>query len=136
MHTENSLIDAALRGWKSNVERVGDLFGTLSPEQLEQQVTPREKPPDLSVGTSYSGERRALAAARHWRTASPGTRRNVHFETRRIHRTYGDGSISQVGMGQDQPEALGRIFEVLAGELGRAAYRRFGGRVQAGTKSK
>src|SRR5215831_12925425 len=40
MSTENSLIDAALRGWKSNVERVDNLFGTLSPEQLEQQVTP------------------------------------------------------------------------------------------------
>jgi len=40
MSTENSLIDAALRGWKSNVERVDKLFGTLSPEQLEQQVTP------------------------------------------------------------------------------------------------
>src|SRR5260370_37914490 len=40
MTTENSLIDAALRGWKSNVERIDKLFGTLSPEQLEQQVTP------------------------------------------------------------------------------------------------
>ncbi len=40
MSTENSLIDAALRGWKSNVERVDKLFGTLSPEQLEQQVAP------------------------------------------------------------------------------------------------
>ena len=40
MSTENSLIDAALRGWKSNVERVDKLFGTLSPEQLEQQVKP------------------------------------------------------------------------------------------------
>ena len=40
MTTENSLIDAALRGWKSNVERVDNLFGTLSPEQLEQQVAP------------------------------------------------------------------------------------------------
>src|SRR5882762_4273934 len=37
---ENSLIDAALRGWKSNVERAGSLFGTLSPEQLEQQLAP------------------------------------------------------------------------------------------------
>src|SRR5882762_1878170 len=35
----------------------------------------RQKPPDLSLGASCSGERRALAAARHWRTASPGTRR-------------------------------------------------------------
>src|SRR5215813_11031966 len=40
MSTENSLIDAALRGGKSNVERVDKLFGTLSPGQLEQQVTP------------------------------------------------------------------------------------------------
>ena len=40
MSTETSFIDAALRGWKSNVERVDNLFGTLSPEQLEQQVAP------------------------------------------------------------------------------------------------
>ena len=40
MGTENSLIDAALRGWKSNVERADKLFGALSPEQLEQQVAP------------------------------------------------------------------------------------------------
>ena len=40
MSMENSLIDAALRGWKSNVERADNLFGTLSPKQLEQQVAP------------------------------------------------------------------------------------------------
>src|SRR5215468_2346260 len=40
MSTENSLVDAALRGWKSNVERVDKLIGTLSPEQLEQEVSP------------------------------------------------------------------------------------------------
>jgi hypothetical protein len=40
MSMENSLIDAALRGWKLNVERADKLFGTLSPEQLEQQVAP------------------------------------------------------------------------------------------------
>jgi hypothetical protein len=40
MSMEDSLIDAALRGWKSNVERADKLFGTLSPEQLEQQVAP------------------------------------------------------------------------------------------------
>jgi hypothetical protein len=40
MSMEDLLIDAGLRGWKSNVERVDKLFGTLSPEQLEQQVTP------------------------------------------------------------------------------------------------
>src|SRR6266403_1590315 len=36
MTTENSLIDSALRGWKSNVERADKLFGSLSPRELEQ----------------------------------------------------------------------------------------------------
>jgi len=40
MTTETSLIDSALRGWKSNVERADKLFGPLSPEQLEQEVAP------------------------------------------------------------------------------------------------
>jgi hypothetical protein len=40
MATENSLIDSALRGWKSNVERADKLFGTLSPGELEQEVAP------------------------------------------------------------------------------------------------
>ena len=40
MTTEKSLIDSALRGWKSNVERAEKLFAGLSPEQLEQEVAP------------------------------------------------------------------------------------------------
>jgi DinB superfamily len=40
MTTEKSLIDSALRGWKFNVERAEELFGTLSPEQLEREVAP------------------------------------------------------------------------------------------------
>ena len=40
MTAEKSLIDAALRGWKFNVERAEKLFGGLSPEQLEQEVAP------------------------------------------------------------------------------------------------
>jgi hypothetical protein len=40
MTTEKSLIEAALRGWKFNVERAEELFGRLSPEQLEQEVAP------------------------------------------------------------------------------------------------
>ena len=40
MITEKSLIDSALRGWKSNVERADKLFGGLSSEQLEQEVAP------------------------------------------------------------------------------------------------
>jgi len=38
MTTEISLIDSALRGWKSNLERANRLFGDLSPGQLEQEV--------------------------------------------------------------------------------------------------
>jgi hypothetical protein len=40
MTTEKSLIDSALRGWKSNVEQADKLFGGLSPDQLEQDVAP------------------------------------------------------------------------------------------------
>jgi DinB superfamily len=40
MTTEQSLVDSALRGWKSNVERADKLFETLSPGQLEQEVAP------------------------------------------------------------------------------------------------
>ena len=49
MSTENSLIDAALRGWKSNVEPVDKLSGVLSLEQLEQ---------GRRRGTRMSGEAR------------------------------------------------------------------------------
>jgi len=28
------MIDAALRSWKGNVDRIGKFFGALSPEQL------------------------------------------------------------------------------------------------------
>jgi len=40
MAVERSLIDSALRGWKSNVERADKLFGALSPGELEQEVAP------------------------------------------------------------------------------------------------
>ena len=40
MTTEKSLIDSALRGWKSNVERAEKLFGDLSANQLQQEVAP------------------------------------------------------------------------------------------------
>jgi hypothetical protein len=32
------MIDATLRSWKSNVDRIGKFFGALSPKQLEQEV--------------------------------------------------------------------------------------------------
>ena len=40
MTTEKSLIDSALRGWKFNVDRAEELFGGLSPEELEREVAP------------------------------------------------------------------------------------------------
>src|SRR5207253_8208190 len=40
MTLETSLIDLALRNWRSNVDRAGKLFGNLSQEQLLQEVAP------------------------------------------------------------------------------------------------
>src|SRR4029077_3478319 len=40
MTLETSLIDSALRNWRSNVDRAGNLFGNLSQEQLLQEVAP------------------------------------------------------------------------------------------------
>jgi hypothetical protein len=40
MTLETSLVDSALRNWRSNVDRVSKLFGDLSKEQLLQEVAP------------------------------------------------------------------------------------------------
>src|SRR6266849_480816 len=40
MTLETSLIDSALRNWRSNVDRAGKLFGNLSQEKLLQEVAP------------------------------------------------------------------------------------------------
>ena len=40
MTFETSLIDSALRNWRSTVDRAGKLFGSLSQEQLLQEVAP------------------------------------------------------------------------------------------------
>jgi hypothetical protein len=40
MTLETSLIDSALRNWRSNVDRTGKFFGNLSQEQLLQEVAP------------------------------------------------------------------------------------------------
>src|SRR5260370_22259814 len=40
MTLETSLIDSALRNWRSNIDRAGKLFGNLSQEQLLQEVAP------------------------------------------------------------------------------------------------
>src|SRR5215469_15864058 len=38
MTIETSLIDSALRNWRSNIDRTDKLFGNLSQEQLLQEV--------------------------------------------------------------------------------------------------
>jgi hypothetical protein len=40
MTLETSLVDSALRNWRSNVDRVSKLFGDLSQDQLLQEVAP------------------------------------------------------------------------------------------------
>jgi DinB family protein len=40
MNPEALLIDSALRGWKSNVDRTTKFFGALTEEQLHEQVAP------------------------------------------------------------------------------------------------
>ena len=42
MTLETSLVDSALRNWRSNVDRTGKLFGNLSQEQLLQEVAPEK----------------------------------------------------------------------------------------------
>ena len=37
---ETRMIDSALRAWRSNADRIDKFFGALSPEQLEQEITP------------------------------------------------------------------------------------------------
>lgn len=40
MATVSSLIDSALRTWKTNIDRTGKLFNALSEEQLQQEIAP------------------------------------------------------------------------------------------------
>ena len=40
MISETSFIDAALRSWKANVDRVDTFFGALSREELQREIAP------------------------------------------------------------------------------------------------
>jgi hypothetical protein len=40
MNSEQKLVDAAVRSWKSNVERVEKFFDGLSDEELQQEIAP------------------------------------------------------------------------------------------------
>src|SRR6266478_4420702 len=108
MTTENSLIDSALRGWKSNVERADKLFEALSPGQLEQEVAP--------------GRNRLIYLWGHLAAANDGLLPLL-------------GIIAQSRMARNQPEAVGGFLEVLGLGLGAAAYRGVGRGFRAGAAS-
>ena len=40
MTAEQTFVDSALRSWRSNVDRAGKFFGSLTNEELELQVAP------------------------------------------------------------------------------------------------
>lgn len=40
MTLEQTFVDSALRSWRSNMDRAGKFFGSLTPEELELQVAP------------------------------------------------------------------------------------------------
>src|SRR5690242_18246108 len=41
MTAEQKLVDAGLRAWKSNVDRIDTFFDGLSDQQLQQEIAPR-----------------------------------------------------------------------------------------------
>ena len=40
MTPEQTFVDAALRSWRSNMDRAWKLFGSLTPDELELEVAP------------------------------------------------------------------------------------------------
>lgn len=40
MTTDASLIDVALRGWKTNIDRADKLFSSMSEKELQEQIAP------------------------------------------------------------------------------------------------
>ncbi len=40
MAPEQTFVDSALHNWRSNMDRAGKFFGSLTPEELELQVAP------------------------------------------------------------------------------------------------
>jgi len=133
MSGENSLIDAALRGWKSNVERADKLFGALSPEQLEQQVAPGKNRLIYLWGH--------LAAVNDGLLPLLGIGERLHpeldamfSERRQIRRTDGYGKIPQGGMGRDQPKARGKAIRSSRLRTGRGGIPRYRRRISSGSR--
>ena len=61
MSTESLLADAALRGWKQNVDRAGKMFGELSEEQLLKEIAPGKNQP-LNGPINAPSLRRAMSS--------------------------------------------------------------------------
>src|SRR5258708_12359973 len=78
--------------------------------------------PDLIGGAPRRRERQSFAAARNWRKTSSGIRRHVPVEPGQVRSADGLGTIAQSRMARDQPEVVGRFFEVLGLGLGAAPY--------------
>jgi hypothetical protein len=84
MVVEKSLIDSALRAWKSNIERADKLFGALSPGELEKEIAPGRNRL-IYVWGHLAAVNDALiqACARNWERSGIHTPAIVrHFEGR------------------------------------------------------
>src|SRR6267154_2349298 len=135
MTTEKSLVDSALRGWKSNVERVEKLFGDLSPGELEQEVAPEKNRLIYLWGHLAASSDRLLPLLGIWRKTSSRIRRHVHLKSGQVRSTDCLGTIAQSRMARNQPEAVGGFLEVLGLGLGAAAYCGVGTGFREGTAS-
>ena len=135
MTTEKSLIDSALRGWKSNVERADKLFGGLSPEQLEQEVAPGKNRLIYLWGHLAAVNDRLLPLLGIGERLHPEFDGYVHLEPGQVRSADCLGTIAQSRMARNQPEAVGGFLEVLGLGLGAAAYCGVGRGFRAGTAS-
>src|SRR5258708_40093114 len=91
--------------------------------------------PDLIGGTPRRSERGSVLAAGNWRKSSCGIRRHVPVEPGQVRSADGLGTIAQSRMARDQPEVVGRFFEVLGLGLGAAPYCGVGRGFQTGAAS-
>jgi len=105
MTTDTSLVDSALRSWKSNVDNAGKLFGALSEQQLLQEIAP--------------GKNRLIYLWGHLAAVSDdlfpllGFGKSLHPELKSIFVTNPDRSTPETISG----EKLKRIWDEINGSL-------------------
>src|SRR5260370_29157156 len=136
MTTEKSLIDSAIRGWKSNVERADKLCGGLSSEQLAQEVAPGRNRLIYLWG--------ALEAANDGLLPLLGVGERLHPEFDAMFTSNPDKSVPLTVSGPSLKAAWQEIHQKLwdgiskfsAAGLGAAAYRGVGRGFRAGAASK